>query len=42
MRTLEEIVAEFNLKADKAVYEKGEKLVYERIKKAIPNYIYSV
>ncbi len=41
MRTLEEIVAEFNLKADKAVYEKGEKLVYERIKKAIPNYSFN-
>ena len=36
MRTLEEIVAEFNLKADKAVYEKGEKLYYERIMKAFP------
>ena len=36
MRTLEEIVAEFNLKADVAVYERGEELVHKRITKAFP------
>ena len=37
MRTYEEMVAEFNLRADKAVYNKGDKLVNERIKDEFPN-----
>jgi len=45
MKTREEMVAEFERKvaefkrkADVAVYERGEELVYERITKAVPNY----
>lgn len=37
MTTYEEMVAEFNLRADKAVYYRGEKLIDERIREAIPN-----
>lgn len=37
MTTYEEMVAEFNLRADKAVYNKGDKLVNERIKEEFPN-----
>lgn len=37
MTAYEEMVAEFNLNADKAVYNRGEKLVDERIRYAIPN-----
>ena len=37
MTTYEEMVAEFNLRADKAVYSRGEKLIDERIREAIPN-----
>lgn len=33
----EKKVAEFNLRADKEVYNKGDKLVYERIKYEFPN-----
>ena len=37
MTAYEEMVAEFNLSADKTVYSKGEKLIDERIGEAIPN-----
>lgn len=37
MTAYEEMVAEFNLRADKAVYSRGEKLIDERIREAIPN-----
>ena len=37
MTAYEEMVAEFNLSADKTVYSKGEKLIDERIREAIPN-----
>ena len=36
MTTYEERVAEFNLRVDKAVHSKGEKLVDERIRYEIP------
>ena len=37
MTTYEEKVAEFNLRTNKEAYNKGEKLVDERIRYAIPN-----
>ena len=37
MRAYEEMVAEFNLRVDKEVYNKGDKLVNERIKEELPN-----
>ena len=37
MTAYEEMGAEFNLSADKTVYSKGEKLIDERIREAIPN-----
>ena len=36
MTTYEEAVAEFNLRTNKEVYNRGEKLVNERIRYAIP------